>query len=157
MTQAHPTQLEGVLACSGRPLRVLLVHQSECAFMCVWHLTSFFDTFGDDLKIDWHSCSPADLTESGSLKRTLDKACEADVIVFCLSGSPDLAPAVRTWVERWAPRKSGQGAALGLLLVCRSGGSSLWESYLRGVSKRSGMRFLGVGHCACAQPPGRCL
>jgi hypothetical protein len=139
---------------SGEPMRVLMVHQNECAFMCVWHLTTLFERLRSDGEILWHSCSPEDVNEATSLARAAERAREADVIVFCQSRSTGLSPGVKRWIERWIPAKSGQEAALGLLIPCGHDGSSDTEAYLRDVAGRGGMTFLGVGRCSYEQNRG---
>jgi hypothetical protein len=114
----------------------------------MWHLTTYFETLPDAGEIQWNSCSPADLKVPESLARAEQRAREADVIVFCPSETGDVSPEVKHWVERWLPAKSGQEAALGLLLVCGNRESDRAAAYLQDVAERGGMTFLGVGHCA---------
>jgi hypothetical protein len=145
----HCSSSEPVSLTAG-VLRVLLIQQAECAFMCVWHLTSIFETFPGKPEIEWSAYSQADLTEPSVSQRAAEQARAADLVVFCLSGRVELSRSIQDWVGTWAPAKTGQESALGLLLVCHSEGPGEWEPYLRGVAERAGMDFLGVGHCAQA-------
>jgi hypothetical protein len=155
MNRTPPTSCASALARpSGEPMRVLVVHQNECAFTCVWHLTTLFEGVRSDGEILWHSCSPEDCNEAAALARAAECACAADVIVFCHSRSTGLSPEVKRWMERWIPAKAGQEAALGLLVPCGHDGSSDTEAHLRDVARRGGMTFLGVGHCAYEQIRG---
>jgi hypothetical protein len=139
---------------AGGPMRVLILHENECAFMCLWHLTTYFETLPDPGEIQWHSCSPADLKAPASFARAETRAHEADVIVFCQRGGGDFSAEVKQWIDGWPPSKSGQEAALGLLLVCGNKEVDRAAAYLPGVAERGGMTFLGVGHCAYEKSHG---
>jgi hypothetical protein len=135
-------------AASDKPMRVLIVHQEECAFTCVWHLNRFFQEIPDTGDILWNSCSAEDLHEPMSYKEALEHAKKADLIVFCEPRSVALLREAKDWIERWVPEKVGQEAALGVLVPCSCGGSGT-EAYLREVAARAGMAFLGMGHFSC--------
>ena len=147
MNPAFDVDPEAPPACrAGGPLRVLIVHQTECAFSCLWHLTTLFERMPSQGEILWQSCSPADLKEPAAAARAVEQACEADVIVFCACGSTEVSLELRGWMERWLPAKAGQEAALGLLLANREDGG-VAMAYLRDAAQRGRMTFLGVGHC----------
>jgi hypothetical protein len=153
LTAVTPTSAEPDCRVGG-PMHVLILHEHECAFMCLWHLTTYFEALPDAGEIQWHSCSPSDLKAPESSARAEEHARESDVIVFCRSGAGDFSPDVKEWIERWLPAKSGQAAALGLLLVCGNNEANRAGAYLHGVAERGGMTFLGVGHCAYEKSHG---
>ncbi len=149
MSSIALTKEEGNPDCrAGGPMQVLILHENECAFMCLWHLTTYFEALPDAGEIQWHSCTPAELKAPESFARAESRAREADVIVFCQSGGGDFPTEVKQWIDGWLPAKSGQEAALGLLLVCGNQEVDRASEYLQGVAERGGMTFLGVGHCA---------
>ncbi len=152
MTLPSRTSLENVPDCrSGGPLRVLMVHQNECAFMCLWRLTTVFDGLHDEGDILWDSCTAEDLQNPISSALAAEQARRADVIVFCRADSSDLPRGVKIWIEGWMPQKLGQEAALGLLTPCGSQGDGDTETYLQDMAERGRMTFLGAGCCPSAE------
>ena len=155
MNSVALTKQEGNSDCrAGGPMQVLILHENYCAFMCLWHLTTYFETLPDAVEIQWYSCTPADLKAPESFARAETRAREADVIVFCQSGGGDFSAEVKQWIDGWLPSKSGQEAALGLLLVCGNNKADRTAAYLQGVAERGSMTFLGVGHCAYEKSHG---
>lgn len=128
------------------PVRILLVHQDDCAFVCLWHLSALFDDVCKECRQEWHSCLYADLQEPELALAAADQARQADLVVFCQAGAEELPPDVKQWTAGWITAKRGQGAAIGGVIPCsRAGlGSSKTGAFLDEMARKGSMTFLGV-------------
>jgi hypothetical protein len=131
-----------------RPARILLIHQEESAFVCLWHLTALFDDFCRECQQEWHSCRCSDLKVPELAMTAADQARQADLVVFCQGDSVELPPEVKTWTEAWVSAKRDQQAALGWMIRRSRTGSGETEAYLGDMARRGRMTYLGMKDCS---------
>ena len=77
----------------------------------------------------------------------VQKASEADVVVFAMSASGDLPDEIKLWIERWLNKRGErEGALVGLLNREEPHEmASFREIYLRHIARRAGMDYLSRG------------
>lgn len=78
----------------------------------------------------------------------VQKAADADVVIFAMDGSGDLPDEIKLWIERWLNKRGEREGALVGLLNCQDGTrdvASFREIYLRHTARRAGMDYLSQG------------
>ena len=75
----------------------------------------------------------------------VEKAADADVVVFAMEARGDLPDEIKLWIEKWLNKRGErEGAIVGLLHREEGwhGAASFREIYLRHAARRAGMDYL---------------
>jgi hypothetical protein len=74
----------------------------------------------------------------------VQKASNADILIFAMDASGDLPQEIKLWIERWLNKRGEREGALVGLLNCEEHHevASFREIYLRHIARRAGMDYL---------------
>ncbi len=96
-----------------------------------------------ELNLDWWSFPV--LSDAAMAHSAVEKAANADVVVFAMEARGDLPEAIKLWIEKWLTKRGErEGAIVGLLHRDEGwqGAASFREIYLRHAARRAGMDYL---------------
>lgn len=129
-----------------RERRILVVYENSTVREHTLGSMPELETQNDaDTARDVYWCSFTMLEDSVQADEAARKAEQADLVVFAVGCTGDLAQEIKTWIERWVVRRGErEGAMIGL--VDRQSWSGdvacLKEIYLRHSALRAGMDYL---------------
>jgi hypothetical protein len=96
-----------------------------------------------DMDMDWWSFTL--LSHPTMANNAVEKAADADVVVFAMESRGDLPEEIKLWIEKWLNKRGEREGALVGLLGQEEGmrdSATFREMYLRHAARRAGMDYL---------------
>ena len=102
------------------------------------------ERFWAEYEFDVHWCSFSELSKTSPAEEAIVKAAAAAVIIFATSGRGEIPRRVRTWIDKWLPKRADRE---GLLVDLRESGQEgqvcdATCTYLRAVAHQGCMDYL---------------
>jgi hypothetical protein len=100
--------------------------------------------FWPSLELDLHWCDVHQLDHHKHVKKAVESARTARIVIFATSARREMSPAVVEWLENWSRTRHGREGVL-IALIEASGESDLREKadlFLRRTAHQAGLDYL---------------